>query len=311
MVGLTNGNGASEKELMHIFFCPTLGIPITVLNSAAGVAARGSTFPSASFIGFPGQTIKFDYTSSGTTPPSGGNLITFNNLCGFNKWRIVSQGLRMELANSDEENDGWFEAVRFNWRNEPMDICFTPLDDSLGGSKTTDFGVAANPGNIQELTSMSMVEQPGYTTGLLKDLKNHEFMLHPQSTTHDPVVLEDTYSGTYGTGAGDDMYYESGNSQVIRLSGTVRGNTMKNSLVDNNMDWIYIRLHCRTNNGTTSNGSKLIVNAIQNLEVAFNPSSDFAAFQTINKMHPQQKKVDDQINNSTDASNKRQRTGGG
>lgn len=310
MVGLTNGNGGLGTEIMHIFFAPTLGIPLIALNSTEGVALRPTSSADPSFIGFPGQTIKFDYVSSGTTPPATGNLVTFSNECGFSKWRIVSQGLRMELANSDEENDGWFEAVRFNWRNNPADICFTPVDGTLGGAKTTDFAVAPSPVGMYALKDMAMVEQPGYTTGLLKDLKNHEFMLHPQSTTHDPIVLEQSYEGTIGTTAADDMYY-SVTSEVFELGQSTRGNVMKNSLVDNNMDWIYIRLHCRTNNGTTSNGSKLIVNAIQNLEVSFNPSSDFAAFQTINKMHPQQKKVDDQINNSAEASNKRQKTGGG
>ncbi|BAJ79015.1 hypothetical protein [Protobacilladnavirus chaelor] len=307
VVGVRNGNSPSVhagSDVMHVVIAPTLGVPVMIANSAEGVLKRPGLSQESSFIGFPGQTVGFENliesTGVPTWPPTIPTGQKLENKGGFVLWRIISQGLRIDLANSDEENDGWFEACRFNWRNVPRDVCMTPLD---GSTTTNSIGIAPNPLWLEEVGyGMAMVEQPGYKSGLLKDIKKAEFMLHPRTTTHDPTLIDPfEYGGSMTSSGGiDNVYYPSDN---------VSGNAVRfrDMGVDQNMDWIYIRLHCRPNNGTSSLGSNFLFNVIQNVEVAFNPSSDFAAFQTINKADTKTKMVADGLNNNPDVFNGRRK----
>ena len=142
-----------------------------------------------------------------------------------------------------------------------------------------------------------MVEQPGYKTGLLKDLKKWEFMLHPQSSTHDPVVLDRQFNL-----AELSQYTIDTNTRQMRLvDGDDDAGRLKDQMVDANMDWLYIRVHPRVNNGTSSNGSALLTSIIQNIEVAFDPQSDLATFQTVNIRDKKAAQFADALNNNPDA----------
>jgi len=225
---------------------------------------------------------------------TGSSRFEVHNECGFSKWRIISQGLRLELTNNDEQNEGWFEACRFNWRRKNGDLCLTPLD---GTTTDTELGCAPAHQNLEYLEPMSMVEQPGYKTGLLKDLKKYEFMLHPQSSTHDPVVLDQQFNLTELK-----QYTIDTNARTMRLKdGDDDAGRLKDQMVDANMDWLYIRLHPRVNNGSSSNGSALLTSIIQNIEVAFDPASDFATFQTTNVRDKKTAQFADAINNNPDS----------
>lgn len=296
VVGIRNGAGTLGTEDMYIIMGPTLGVPLLIYNSADGVSKRGLSGSDPQFVGFPGQTVGWSFNNVGTStkvyPILAGTAYDLTHNGGFSQWRIVSQGLRLELTNTDDENDGWFEACRFNFGNGTGDIQFTPLDGTTTGTE-----LGASPGHVGLITlatTMAMIEQPGYKTGLLRDLKKYEFMLHPQSTTHDPVSIDPVINVQEGVEVARDT-----NAVTVRPDPTLlEANRIKDSLYDKNMDWMLIRLHCRD---TSLGGSGFICNVIQNLEVAFNPDSDFAAFQTINKLDKKHQQITDAINNSTDA----------
>ena len=302
---LTNGNGKLGNDYMDVVFAPTLGVPLVASGSTEGVSLRTASANQASYHGFTGQTVGFDLQNpDGSAPqviPTTQGLRSYeiHNQCGFAKWRIVSQGVRFDLTNTDEENDGWWEACRFNWRRLNSDLCITPLD----GSRTdTTLGVAPSHQVAMHLRTISMPEQSGYETGLIKDIKKHEFMLHPQSGTHDPVELDQQYNIVETQSFDVDVNAQ----QLTLIDGNVTAGRIKDTTVDSNLDWMYIRFHPRTNSGAGSaNGSSLLTSMIQNIEVAFNPSSDFATFQTINKLDARAKKVTDGINNVSRASKKR------
>lgn len=291
VVQIQNENGPLGSDIMHMIFAPTLGVPLTIINTVDGTTKRGTTNTRPQFIGFPGQNV-FLSQNSGAWPPAPAASFSIQNESGFSKWRVVSQGLRMELDAVDDENNGWFEACRINWRNDNVDLCLTGLDGTT--SDTNGLGVAPNP-EQNNLFTIPMVEQNGYKTGLLKDIHKYEFMLHPQKTDHDPVDITLFRSIVEGT----DVNRDTANN-ILRFRNTAAATQLKNETVDMNMDWIYIRFHPRDATAA-GGGSKLIVNAIQNLEFAFDPSSDFAAFQTTNKLDPKHAKVADTINNNSDA----------
>jgi len=297
---LRNGDGSLGTDIMHLVFAPTLGVPLLAINSETGVTLRGGSGADPSFHGFSGQNVNFELqpvgggTVESIPATTGSSRFEVHNECGFSKWRIISQGLRLELTNNDEQNEGWFEACRFNWRRKNGDLCLTPLD---GTTTDTELGCAPAHQNLEYLEPMSMVEQPGYKTGLLKDLKKYEFMLHPQSSTHDPVVLDQQFNLTE-----DKQYTIDTNARTMRLKdGDDDAGRLKDQMVDANMDWLYIRLHPRVNNGSSSNGSALLTSIIQNIEVAFDPASDFATFQTTNVRDKKTAQFADAINNNPDS----------
>lgn len=281
-----------------MIYAPTLGDPLVITKTTEGASIRPTMTQQVSFLGFPGQTIGFEAVVGGSPkwPLIAGDSCDLTNTGGFAAWRVVSQGLRIELDAADQQDDGWFEACRFNWRRENRDIVFTPLD---GTTSSTAIGAAPNP-NLPDLYASAMVELPGYKTGLLKDLKKMEFHLHPQKGDHDPVLLTKTNHLSNSKG---DLSIDAG-AFNFRLEETAMGNSVVNQVVDPNMDWLYIRIHPRT---VANGGSKLIMHMTQNLEINYDPASDLAAFQTINKRDPKVEKVVDGINNVQDAGRPRRK----
>lgn len=292
----------SGTDILHVVLAPTLGVPLTIFGTENAHSLRGTGTRDPDFYGFNNQTVGFradNITSGGQTwPPTGTQDFEFFNSGGFRQWRVVSQGLRMELTNTDEENDGWFEACRFNWSDRDGDLCITPLDGSITGTQV-GFAPSSNWLEYRGIP-MSMVEQPGYQTGTLRDLKKFEFMNHPGSGTHDPVETPERLHLVTGT----DMTAVAAD-KVVTLGATALATIAKKAVIDPNMDWVYIRLHTRTNNGSTLGGSSILCNLTQNLEVTFSPESDFAAFQTVNKLDKRTAQVADAINNNRAAGQNR------
>jgi hypothetical protein len=306
VTSFTNANAISTGDTLHVVFAPTLGVPLTIFGSVDGKTKRGTSTYYPQFVGFPGQTVgleAFNITAGSATwpPASATDIYTFTNAGAFAKWRIVSQALRMELVNSDEENDGWWEACRFSWSPRAGHIELTSID---GGTTSSALGAAFGEDWLADIgIPMAMVEQPGYKTGLLRDLKKIEFPLHHQSTTHEPVQINEIMQSIGNT----DHTYKS-STVTAKLSATSAiGNQMMDQYIDKDMDLIYLRLHCRTNNGSSSAGSKFMLNMIQNVEVNFAPTSDFAAFQTPNVHDKQTSKVLDSQNNVPDAGGNRRK----
>lgn len=294
------------QSTMYIVLSPTLGVPAMILNAAGGAASNLTWRPQ--FVGCFGQGVHFQNQFSGGQvkwPPHNSNQSSKNqqiaNLSGFSQWRIVSQGLRLELTNTDQENDGWFEAFRFNPRNNDKDVMLTPLDDS---GALSELGYAANPHALGPiLKAYAGVEQPGYKTGLLRDIHKYEFMLHPQSTTHDPVEVEDRILYQEGTQDASNLtsLIDTNYSIQVTNSGDAVGNNVMKQGVDMNMDWMLIKLHCRNNDNVVTFGSKFILNVMQNIEFAVSASSDLASFQTVNKHDKKHADIADMLNNQPDA----------
>lgn len=287
----------TNADTCHIIFAPTLGVPLCFTNTIDGQTLRPLSSVQPTFVGFPGQTVGIEPQVLGVPkwPLGAGDVVDLKNVGGFSKWRIVSQGLRMNLDATAEENDGWYEVCRFNWRNENRDVTLTPLD---GGVSTPLLGAAPNPIN-SDLYAMSMVEQPGYCTGSLKDIEKYEFKLNPQTGNHVFREITETNRATEAVDITRDT-----NAFKADIDESPLGNQLKDQYVDHSMDWLYIRIHGRS---TASGGSKLILSAIQNLEFYFSPSSDLATFQTINKRAPDVEKVADKINNDLSGHHRRRK----
>ena len=299
--------GSIPANEMWVIFSPTFGIPVTVFNSNVGKQRRPAVTSYPQYIGFNNQTCMIQNATPGNQnaivwPPqktNPGTAYELVNKSGFSSWRIVSSGLRLELTNTDEENDGWFEAFRFNWNQNPDHLAFTGLNGFVTNSQ---LGVGLTQNALGYVQSVPLTEQRGYTTGLLKDIGKYEFDLHPQSSTHDPCLLKSKNDYTEGT----ELIYDADNRTIVPQNGNLLSNELIDQFVDNNMDWICLKLHTR-NAPTNQLGSKLVCNVVQNIEFTVHPTSDLATFQTSNKRNGQQAILQDRINNNASMP-KRQRT---
>ena len=289
-------DGAFGANDVDIVIVPSLGIAAAVFGATPKATAARDYIP----IGFAGQSVGFNCE---TFPSNNSNNSVVKNETGIANWRIVSQGLKVKLNNTQEENDGWFEACRFNFSMNAGDWSLVNTDnanarDSMGLCPDVDF-----KSRVIDNLKASMVEQPGYHTGLLKDIEKTQFNLNSKTPRANFKSLDESYylkshSGSPpGTGniAGavgweENAYavFEPGTGAIEWPNdGRNRPEAMRflKDCIDENYDAILITCHCRTNAGSTSssNGSKLILNAIQNVEFCFKPESDLTTFQTPNK----------------------------
>lgn len=364
-----------ENDIMHIIMAPTLGVPVMILNTTTGKLKRDNpSLGYPSYYGFNDQVLKTVLTPNGSDLPllpgtadlwdkefAYANLDLFDeepfnrvsvksdapprtvngkvdlvHKADFSSWRVVSQGMRLELTNDDQTNNGWFEAVRFNWRRDNSDLGLTQLDGTTNPAQA--YGVAPTVKLGKYCATMDMVEQPGYTSGLLKDIGKVQFDLHPKSSHHDPVLMDKRIPLRYNSAitrsnefvdnlAGDPAPYVQPEFDDIKGiknfknfefdTSSVAANQVKDSYVDPNMDWMYIRVHCRnpaTSGGGsassggpigTSIGSSFMMNIIQNVEMSFSPESDFATFQTNNTKDPRTGKIADTLNDKPSATSRR------
>lgn len=287
---IQNAVGESDIDIVMV---PSLGVMGTVFDTTYNTGGRNHR-P----IGFSGQTVGMNGLQ--LENPTGENNIINNT--GVSHWRVVSQALHLTLNQTEEENDGWFEACRFNFSTNAIQWGFRNLDDNvLDLSSIGLFPDNQFQNQVLNPLAGNMVEQPGYQTGLLKDIGKLEFKLNPKGNATEFQNLNseyrmkdasDTLLGIWDAAQGT-FGFSKNNSETVPIT---------RDLIDQNYDAIFIRLHCRTNNGTTSNGSKLILNAIQNIEFCFSPDSDLATFQTPNVAHKKAAEVQDAMNNNHGAS---------
>lgn len=162
------------------------------------------------------------------------------------KWRLVSQGLKITLVNSNDDNDGWFEAFRFtpnynaeNWEYEGTPTAAAALPNVI--LKGTQFGLRRNP------NTYSIADQGNYVTGKLRNI--HRYTWTNRKVEKDVDFKELSDLPTLSTGDMTDI---------------------RTQLLDKDFDCIFLRIHGRgVPSGTATNccrPTELMVHVAQNLE---------------------------------------------
>jgi len=170
----------------------------------------------------------------------------------IDKWRVVSQALKITLINNSDENDGWWEAARVQLsKNTPIWL----IDGATGPIVTT--GVPND-----ELPSVDverqLVENPTYVTGKLRDIHRHVFQLSPQGSDHDFIELPSVLDG-----------------------GNTSGNA--NPLIDDNFDAIYVRIHGRTG---TESPTRIMTHVVSNQEVVYDEAATLCRYHSETNLAP-------------------------
>lgn len=194
---------------------------------------------------------------------------------GYAQWRVVSQGMQLKLLNSVEEDDGWWEAVRVNESLNAEEFLLTTTDDS--NSNGTEGIVAPVIANAR-LIDRNLVNENSYTTGLLRDLHNIQFRLNGKLDHHDFTQCKDRYF-LQPEGVGNRS---SVGREINLISGYDDNHELINAFIDPGYDYVYVRLHCRTNNGAESLGSRFHLNIVANQEVCFERGRRESRYETAN-----------------------------
>jgi hypothetical protein len=207
-------------------------------------------------------------------PPDPSSLVIQNEQYGL--WRVVSCGLRLKLLNPSEEDDGWWEAIRMNKENECAQWRLTTTGNV--GSRTAN-GTVAPVGQLTTAQETDeLVNNPTYSTGLLRDLHRVQFELHGKSNYHDfikrkrEIELTSTDIDAADTSVNYEVTFNQGADNVYEMA---------DNFVDTSYEMIYIRLHCRSNTGTAPNlGSRFHVHGISNQEIYFDENERENRFHT-------------------------------
>jgi len=191
------------------------------------------------------------YPSHAVFTEVGGNFEA-NPETQIDKWRVVSQAMKVTLINNSDENDGWWEAARVQLsKNTPIWL----IDGATGPIVTT--GVPND-----ELPSVDvnrqLVENPTYVTGKLRDIHRHVFQLCPQGADHDFIELPSEFT-----------------------SGNTPGAT--NPLIDDNFDAIYLRIHGRTG---TESPTRVMTHVVSNQELVYDEAATLCRYHSETNLSP-------------------------
>lgn len=267
---------AADVGTMHILLHPSMGIGCSVFGDVDAYGDR-----TVSYLGFPDQQLHINAYEAALA--GGGEGVELKNGSEIAKWRIVSQGLRLSLNNVAEENDGWYETCRIiDDKDIKANWCIAPVDNKP--SNITQYeqcglgGTDAIGGMVTVLDGLSLIEQPGYQTGLLKDLGKKEFKLNPVGNAMDFQEMYDSYQLTEGSQA--DFFHNTDKGVIQLQSNNAKTKNVFDSMQDHNHDMVYIRVHPRANTGGKNAGSAMIAHLVQNIEFCLGPTSQFVAFQT-------------------------------
>lgn len=263
----TIGN-SSTQDVLHVLLFPGLSGSVIVNGDPVfngdqiSVAGSGREYVLEPDNGSGQGVIDFSAaTASGTFTISSTDDIAY--------WRTVSSGLQVKLLNSQEQDDGWWEACRVVVPKDYQDWTLTTNGDLLTPAR----GTLAPIGLIDDLATRAISNDSSYSTGLLRDLHRVQFETHPVKDFHDFINPVKDFSITTPT---DGVY--TGTVQELRANTpTAKWNQFIDSSIDMGHDMVYLRLHCRPE---ASGGSQFHFNTVRNLEFQYEVQSSFNQFET-------------------------------
>jgi len=163
------------------------------------------------------------------------------------KFRIVSAGLRVQLINNADENDGWFEAVRVEPGWDSTDKAAFTMPDPLTAASTSP--ITLNDVGKVIPAPDTWANHPTYVTGKLRDIHQYMWKLNSTSLDHEYTSV----STTDKTGEEN---------------------------IDPNYDIVLIRFRGRSD---TTTPSKIVIHQCTNYEIVFETGTLLSTVATATK----------------------------
>lgn len=199
----------------------------------------------------------------------------------YHSWRIVSQGVRFELLNPAEQDDGWWEAVRLTDILSVFDYRIEQHDNGTGRTNSffAPFWLLSN------YQTRSLSDESTYESGRLKDIHTRQFHLHQVKDEVDFTQLCSPISteGGVETGLGAVPnpfvvdFNGAGGANAGERYGMQNYNAIRN-YIDFGYDAIYFRFHCRD----PATPTRLLTHVVSNQEIQFAQQSGESRFETQN-----------------------------
>ncbi|UNI72610.1 MAG: capsid protein [Avonheates virus SG_19] len=274
----------AESDVMHMLLFAGQNCGLVVANSSDDGTLRKNTLP-----GFLG---------SGSCDWSDGVVggadfrVRNGNSANYALWRVVSQGLQLKLINAAEEDEGWWEAIRLNREFHAPDFALSTTDNLSMTDANVKKGGTCAPVNVigqsSELRTKSLVDDPSYSTGLLRDLDKVQFELHGRLDFHDFIIRKQEID------VKDSGAYDGASLTYQFFGGHDDGYNVISQFIDPSYDMVYIRLHCRASkpditdagNNVTGysnfRGSRFHTHCISNQEIYFEDGAKENRYQTEN-----------------------------
>lgn len=125
------------------------------------------TGPGLSFLG------NFDYSN---------HLDTVLGRTQVKEARLVGSALRLSMINSADQNEGYWEAIRFPSRTAEFEF---------GASATGHLLVAGASVASMDARFLDLVNNPTYQTGKIRDLHRYQFKLNSEDNDHQWTPMKD------------------------------------------------------------------------------------------------------------------------
>lgn len=208
----------------------------------------------------------------------------------FSAWRPVSYAMTIRNINNDENNDGWFEAIRTPRNAFLAEMGLTAPSDNQ------DTTPIFHPGSILPSTNLCnkwmltnrWTDQPTYVTGKLKDIGNYVFQLNHQKRNNDflkfrtlnlPVTAVQTPAdNTYRIRDDADntvASYVLKDINAVEDPEIYHNDQLQDSLYHDCLDVIIVRIHGIPLAG---DGTKLLIHSVANMEFLVDENSEFAQY---------------------------------
>lgn len=223
-------------EYLDIVFWPGLASGCMVIGQTGGADGKG---------------VRADMEYTGTTicevpVDEFGTKLVFQKFNKVSRWRIVSQGAKISLTNNADDNDGWFEAIRFVPPNDEgkMYLVNNILDPGTNLADNCHLGPDQSIWDLHGNTSL--VSHPSFITGKLRDIHRYNWNLHHFENSFDFTNCQHKYTLSLAT---DKTAIPAGkaldaNGFKYRAFDENEANAdFVNSFIDRKMDAILVRIH--------------------------------------------------------------------
>lgn len=235
-----------------ILMAPNCTCPIQVSSDAQA--------PTPTVLSYNPDLTEIGLNSIGLPLSTAAGIIT--KTAPVEKWRVVSQGMRLQFLNTSETNDGYFMAFRISTN---YDIGEVSLVRRSGAASQTY--MAANSAYITKLFDSTNEShfRGSLVIDSLKNLSQHYFRLNPYAEEHPFKDIANSYQIS-----GTNAYIS--NTWTPSTSETTSWKPVLNDVYDNTFDAICVVVR------PGLNPANILIDAVQNVEVVYSNESSLARF---------------------------------
>lgn len=279
-------NGISIRDVAQLQLKPGYTYTLCIypgINSMWCITDQGLDYTGGGFTATKSQTARFheyhgalnvDVDTLADDESTANAEQTLQNNYNINRWRLVSQGVHIQLMNSDRDNSGWWESCtmpmpidteNYIIQNDQKVFDELPFNDLV--PQAGDWTVSPDLTLINSTTSIA--NEPSYCRGALKDIHKQIFNVKKLTDEHPwiPFGNQRRWKNTFlwqrsSYGASKAFKGQSGTAPEV-YPNTIFPLTDIGTMVYTDAKMTLVRIHC------IKHEANLIIDTAQNVEVVY------------------------------------------